>query len=335
MNQVTLQLRQPQSTHLVNATPNVYSNANINPTNDIRITRPSYNDHGINELFFGLIQFLKQLEQDKINVFPKPSIQFPYPSMNPSCTWFIKWIPYLGYFPDLFNNFETNPYLQVFQKFSVENSRLISSPQVKDSNTWENLFYRQRAELYSAKARLQAQKFQVKVQQLTNEQKTVFRRVMQTHEQANCIFLELSLLPQTDTPYLRTQEEAEKSAIKMMKEYFKWLHRANVLTEKLCDIQWRIVKGLDNKLLAQAFIYILGDESDYLPFLKEQWEMICLDYKLQGFFPEPKHTHCYNGHGVVQKQWLHLIESVHQPMSFYRYKGNGITYIWKSYTGNV
>lgn len=92
--------------------------------------------------------------------------------------------------------------------------------------------------------KLQANKFQAQVQHLQNNQKTVFRRVMQTRKQANCIFLELPLIVQTEPPFLKTQEEAEKSAEKMLKEYFKWLHKTKALTEKLYNIQWRIVKGL-------------------------------------------------------------------------------------------
>jgi hypothetical protein len=43
-----------------------------------------------------------------------------------------------------------------------------------------------------------------------------------------------------------------------------------------------------------------------MPLLKEQWEWVCHDYQLQGIFPEPKHTHCYDGQGIVQKAWLQL-----------------------------
>jgi hypothetical protein len=42
-----------------------------------------------------------------------------------------------------------------------------------------------------------------------------------------------------------------------------------------------------------------------------------------------------DGQGIVQKAWLQLIERVHQPLGFYRYKGNDITYVWKVYLGNV
>lgn len=335
MNLLSLQYPQPQLIPLAHTAPNVYPNDNIRPTQNITITPPSYGNDRFGKVVIGLISFLKQLEQDKIKVFPKPTITCPQPLMNPLCIWVLQQMSHFSYFIDLFDGFEAHPHLQVFHKFAVENSSLLTSVQTIPSHIWENLFYRLRAELYTAKAQLQANKFQAQVQHLQNEQKTVFRRVMQTHKQANCIFLELPLIAQTESPYLKTQEEAEKSAVKMLREYFKWLHRTNKLTEKLSNIQWRIVKGLDHTLTAQAFIYILGDEEDYLPLLKEQWELICMDYHLQGFFPEPKHIHCYDGQGVVQKIWIKLIEPVHQPLGFYRYKGNGITYLWKEYTGNV
>ena len=335
MNPLSLQYSQPQFVPLAHAAPNVYSNDNICPAKNITITLPCYGDNRFSEVAFGLIHFLKQLEQDKIKVFPKPTITCPHPLMNPLCIWVLQQMSHLSYFIDLFDAFESHPHLQVFHKFARENSSLLTSPQNVPSTTWENLFYRLRGELYAAKAKLQSNKFQAEVQYLQNNQKTVFRRVMQTQKQANCIFLELPLIVQTEPPFLKTQEEAEKSAAKMLKDYFKWLHKTKALTEKLYNIQWRIVRGLDHKLTAQAFVYILGDEEDHLRLLKEQWELICMDYQLQGFFPEPKHTHCYDGKGVVQKAWLELIERVHQPIGFYRYSGNGITYMWKEYTGNI
>lgn len=325
-------------THLFNIAqevPNVYPNGNVNSSSNIIITRPPYANGYFEKIAFGLIDFLKKLEQDTIKVFSKPTAICPYPPMNPLCVWVLHQIPQFAHFIDLFDGFEANPYLDVFHKFAVENSQLMISLQPVPNHMWENLFRRLRAELYTAKANPQTKKFQAQIQKLRNEQKTIFRRVMQTQDQANCIFLELPLITQTDPPHYQTQEEAEKESVKVLKTYFQWLHGARQLTGKLSDIQWRIVKGLDHKLIAQAFIYILGDEIDYLPLLKEQWELTCSDYQLQGIFPEPKHIHCYDGQGIVQKAWLQLIERVHEPLGFYRYKGNGITYAWKEYTGNV
>ncbi len=325
----------PHLFNVAQAAPNVYPNGNVNVSSNMTIMRPPYANEFFEKIVFGLIDFLKKLEQDTIKVFAKPTAICPYPPMNPLCYFALEQMQLFSHFVDLFNGFEANPYLNVFHKFAVENSQLMRSLQPVPNHMWENLFHRLRAELYAAKAKLQATKFQAKVQKLQSEQKTVFRHVMQTQNQANCIFLELPFVTQDDPPHYQTQEEAEKESVKVLKKYFQWLHGKKQLAGILSDIQWRIVKGLDHKLIAQAFIYILGDKEDHLPLLKEQWELVCMDYQLQGIFPIPRHTHCYNGQGIVQKAWLQLIERVHQPLGFYRYKGNDITYVWKEYTGNV
>lgn len=335
MNQVFVPNAQPLFVNNAQTPPNVYPNNHVNLSSNITITLPPYANEGFEKTAFGLIDFLKKLEQDTIKVFSKPTAICPYPPMNLLCYFALQQMPSFSYFIGLFDGFEANPYLGVFHKFAVENSQLMRSLQPVPNHMWENLFHRLRAELYAAKAKLQATKFQAKVQKLHNEQKTVFRRVMQTQNQANCIFLELPFIAQTEPQHLQTQEEAEKESVKVLKKYFQWLHGKKQLAGILSDIQWRIVKGLDHKLTAQAFIYILGDKEDHLPLLQEQWELVCLDYQLQGISPKPKHTHCYDGQGIVQKAWLQLIERVHQPLGFYRYKGNGITYAWKEYTGNV
>lgn len=335
MKQLPLHRPQPQCLQSTHAVSNVYPNNHVDLLSENVITRWTYADEGFGRSAFGLIDFLKQLEHDRIRVFPKPTAAYPHPFMNSLCYFALQQISPFSYFIDLFDGFETNPYLRVFHKFAVENSQLMRVANQVPSHILENVFQRLRAELYIAKAKLQANKYEAEIQKLRNEQKTVFRRVMQTQDQANCIFLELPFISHVDPPHYQTQEEAEKDSAKVLKKYFQWLHTVPELRSRLFDIHWRIVKGLDQKLTAQAFIYILGDENDYLPLLKEQWEFVCSDYQLQGIFPEPKHLHCYDGQGLVQNAWLQFIERIHEPLSFYRYKGNGITYVWKEYTGNV
>lgn len=335
MNQVFISNTQQQFFNVAQTPPHVYPNGNNGFLTNGTMVRPTYGDRMFNQIAFGLINGSKLLEQDKIKVFPKATATVPYPQMNPLCAWILDQVKIFAHFIDLFQGFEAHPHLKVFHKFAVQNIGLVTSPQPIPITIFQNNFNHFRGELYVAKAKLQAKKYEAHVQKLRNEQKTVFRRVMQTQDQANCIFLELPLIAQTDPPHHQTQEEAENNSVKVLKKYFQWLHKAGQLTEKLYDIQWRIVKGLDQGLTAQAFVYIIGNEENYMPLLKEQWEWVCHDYQLQGIFPEPKHTHCYDGQGLVQKAWLQLIERVHEPLGFYRYKGNGITYAWKAYTGNV
>lgn len=335
MNQVFVPNAQPLFVNHTQTLPNVYPSENGGFTSNVTITRPAFGDILFSQIAFGLINFTKQLEQAKIKGYPKPTAACPYPAMNPLFIRALQQVPLFAHFIDLFEGFEPHPHLKAFHQFSLQNIGVVTSPQPIPNYIFENNFDFFRGQLYVAKAKLQANKYEAQVQKLRNEQKTVFRRVMQTQDQANCIFLELPLITQTDPPHYETQEQAEKDSVKVLKNYFQWLHGAKQLRGILSDIQWRIVKGLDHKLTAQAFIYILGDEIDYLPLLKEQWEFTCSDYQFQGIFPEPKHTHCYDGQGIVQKTWLQLIERVHEPLGFYRYKGNGITYLWKEYTGNV
>lgn len=335
MKQLPLHRPQPQYLQLAHAVPNIYPNNHADSSSKPVLMRPTYADEVFGRTAFGLIDFQKKLEQDTIKVFPKPTAAYPNPFMNSLCYFALQQISPFSHFIDLFDGFEANPYLRVFHKFAVENSQLMRSLHQVPNHTWENLFRRLRAELYTDKAKLQTNKYEAEIQKLRNEQKTVFRRVMQTQGQANCLFLELPFISHIDPPHYQTQEQAEKDSTKVLKNYFQWLHNTPELRGRLFDIQWRIVKGLDHMLTAQAFIYILGDEIDYLPLLKEQWEFNCSDYQLQGIFPKPKHLHCYDGQGLVQNAWSQLIERVHEPLGFYRYKGNGITYKWNSYTGNV
>ena len=335
MNNVFVPNAQPLFVNHTQTPPNVYPSGNGCFTSNVTIARPAFGDILFSQAALGVINVTKQLEQDKIKVYAKPTAACPYPAMNPLFAWALQQALLFAHFIDLFEGFEPHPHLKAFHQFSLQNIGVVTSPQPVPNYIFENNFDFFRGQLYVAKAKLQANKYEAQVQKLRNEQKTVFRRVMQTQDQANCIFLELPLITQTDPPHYQTQEEAEKDSVKVLKKYFQWLHGAKQLSGILSDIQWRIVKGLDHKLTVQAFIYILGDEIDYLPLLKEQWELTCSDYQLQGIFPEPKHTHCYDGQGIVQKAWLQLIERVHEPLGFYRYKGNGITYVWKEYTGNV
>ncbi|RZG68421.1 hypothetical protein EXE25_05030 [Acinetobacter bouvetii] len=335
MNPVFAPNAQPLFVNHTQTPPNVYPSGNGGFTSNVTMVRPAFGDTLFSQIALGVINFTKQLEQAKIKVYPKPTAAYPYPAMNPLFIWALQQAPLCAHFTDLFEGFEPHPHLKAFHQFALENIGVVTSPQPVPNYIFENNFDFFRGQLYVAKAQLQANKYEAQVQKLRNEQKTVFRRVMQTQDQANCIFLELPLITQTDPPHYQTQEEAEKDSVKLLKKYFQWLHGAKQLSGILSDIQWRIVKGLDHKLTAQAFIYILGDEIDYLPLLKEQWEFTCLDFHLQGIFPVPRHTHCYNGQGIIQKTWLQLIERVHEPLGFYRYKGNGITYVWKEYAGNV
>lgn len=65
----------------------------------------------------------------------------------------------------------------------------------------------------------------------------------------------------------------------------RWLDRVKQLSDKLSDIPWWNLKGLDHKRTAQAFIfiYILVDENNDLPSLKQHSEWVGMDYPLQKF----------------------------------------------------
>ena len=259
MNQVFIQNTQPHFFNMAQTPPHVYPNGNEGfPVNSIMV-KPTYGDPIFNQIAFGLINVSKLLELDKIKVFPKATPTVPNPPMNQLCAWALHHVRPFAHFIDLFEGFEVHPHLKVFHKFALQNIGLVTSPQPIPNYIFENNFNYYRGELYVAKAKFHGDKYEAQVQKLRNEQKTVFRRVMQTQDQANCIFLELPLIAQTDPPHYETQEDAEKISVKVLKQYFQWLHRAKQLTDKLYDIQWRIVKGLDQGLTAQAFVYIIGN----------------------------------------------------------------------------
>lgn len=69
MNHLQTQLT-PQSFNTVLAAPNVYPNHYVNSSSNTLIVRPQYANEYFEQTAFGLIDFLKQLEQDKSRSFP-------------------------------------------------------------------------------------------------------------------------------------------------------------------------------------------------------------------------------------------------------------------------
>jgi len=182
--------------------------------------------------------------------------------------------------------------------------------------------------------------YQNSIKQLNDQyrnQRNIFESSIKKYGQLNCLFIEIPYV-KINGLQLNLSEDAIERRFATSVEYFcASLKNHSELKNKLASIQCRIVKSLDQSLSAHLLIYITGDEYDYLPLIRSVWPNICIQRNLN---IEPvvnclNILHSYINNGIVNKQWLAVIRRYESPLEFYRYKANGISFEWKSYTGNL
>lgn len=171
----------------------------------------------------------------------------------------------------------------------------------------------------------------------TTEKKRKFDGLLKKHKQLNCIFIELPCIADQIISGNRTLEQKEAFWIIVVKLFLKKCHSSEVLENQLCDVQWRFVKGLDGILTAHILIYVVGEKINDLSFLTTYWNEAIIEKGLNiiSTYIPIQNIYCYQGNGLASKQWKNLIDCCQAPLEFYRYKANGLSYVWKAYTGNV
>lgn len=164
-------------------------------------------------------------------------------------------------------------------------------------------------------------------------QKTIFKRCLDKHKQMNCLFLDL---PCVFNMPLHLDDEAQLS--KIARKWLERLHQSEVLSGKLYDVQWRIVKSLNGFYAVHAIIYVIGEETQYSEFILQQWKGTCLALGYECKKGSPyliEEKHCYFADSDIRGYWCKQIELLNEPLKIYRYVSQHISYLWQTYTGNI
>ncbi|MBD1230490.1 hypothetical protein IDM33_10110 [Acinetobacter seifertii] len=175
------------------------------------------------------------------------------------------------------------------------------------------------------------------IREQTNRQKKYFCQLLNKNQELACYQLELPLWTYPTLLSTEPVSSNEKNAIKALKAYLKNIHAAPVFHQKLCDIQWRVIKSIHGNIIGQILVYLVETEEDYQPYLKTLWvDMVKAELLNSSFYLEPSITslNCYMGNGLALKEWKKKLDLLHTHLEFYSYKANGICFEWKSYTGN-
>ena len=192
--------------------------------------------------------------------------------------------------------------------------------------------------LYAEKAGLKATAYKEKINTQLTIQNRYFDQILRKHKHINCFFLEI---PYSNTTYMvsnTAMQQYESSFPPLLKKFFLALWQNRDFDKKLCDIQWRIVKGLDGTIIAQILIYFVSDISIEARELRRIWKVCCSEL-LPYIKDDTLYIHppmmIYKEHALAKKQWKDLLKNYHKPLEYYHYKSSNITYEWKSYTGNI
>ncbi|VXA84826.1 conserved hypothetical protein [Acinetobacter sp. 8I-beige] len=236
---------------------------------------------------------------------------------------------------------EINPYLQVL--FDESQNHIHSTywsgqmPNLSYQDYFIGSFNRIGEALTKNKCALKCASWRKELAIQTNQQKTNTDKLLKKYKQMKCEYIELPFVPDRTLCVNLTLEQKEASYPTVLKSFLKMCHGAEGLQGTLCDMQWRFVKGLDGVPTAHILMYVVGDDINYAPLLSNSWNKVCIEKGLctHSSQIQIRSIHCYQGNGLASKHWKNLIDSCQAPLEFYRYKVNGLSHVWKSYTGNI
>jgi len=282
-----------------------------------------------NKIFDNILSFMKEIERGRLKT----------PTQSNSSTTVNKWqlfIATIQYFLQrgpLPSEFSANPYIEIF---SEQVQRL---PQIAYwLNQPEYLIHLFQTALHHKRAGLKAEQFKEKVNLQLRNQVKVFNRLMLKHKLLNCYFLEIPLTANSGVVQYSPLQEFESSFPLLLKKFFLKLHRASELEKKLCDIQWRVVKGLDGFLIAHILIYVQGEVEIDIGYISQLWQETCIS-EAPNVKNDTLYIHeplsLYKEYAAGKEMWKDLIKSYHKSLEHYFYKKNKITFEWSAYTGNV
>ncbi|WP_333661194.1 hypothetical protein [Acinetobacter sp.] len=295
-----------------------------------------YDDAEFQKLAVEATNILRKIERGQVNVYSNPIKGiFDSQFVRLMCILpeFVQFVPQL-------QTYRFNPYLSVVINESIN----YQHPWNRVGNHLPNYHYyfsavhtRLVGELIKCKAGLNYQGWTNWLKESQREQHKIFDRLVKRHSQVNCMFMEVPYVKNTGLQLNATEETIERQFVRLIEHFCIVSRESRQFSSKLANIQWRIVKGLDQILSAHLLIYIIGEANDYLPLIRMIWENICSERCLTigPLVNCPLKLHTYINNGVMNKKWLTAIKCYQSPLEFYRYKANGVNFEWKHFLGNV
>lgn len=289
------------------------------------------------QLFIEIIKDAKSIEKGSFKLF----VDKPKTQISPNAFGYVNHLKMLSH-QHIFSNpaCEVNPYLRASFEESlnpIHQAFWGAHIPYTTLDYFTDTFNRIGENIVKKKCALMFNTQKTKLNQQNAEQKRKFDIGIKKHKQMNCIFIEFPCMTNQIIQVNRSIEETEAFLVTVTKSFLKKCHGSGVFENKLCDMQWRFVKSLDGVPTAQILMYVIGDETNYSSLLHQYWIDTCIEKGLNIFSQNYsiKHIHNYQGNGIASKQWKNLLDCYQAPLEFYRYKANGLSYIWKTYTGNV
>lgn len=243
---------------------------------------------------------------------------------------FLNFLPWLNHYRLELHGFQLNPYWSAmldsagFSHYSSLSFSLANADAIHEQFKFK--FVKRRIALENST-------FIAPITEQINIQKAVFKRCVDKHKQLNCLFLEL---PCIFTNPLQFHDEVKLP--KIARKWLERLHKSEELTNKLYDVQWRIIKSLNGIYAIHAMIYVIGDEAQYSDFILQQWRRACFKngYELmQGSPYQVLEKYCYFADSDMCSFWRLQIKLCNEPFKIYRYASEHISYLWQTYTGNI
>lgn len=292
----------------------------------------------IKHAFIELVKDVKAIESDKFKLFTDRHQKL----LNPRVNTFLANLNVFTQQSALSDPaFAKNPYLQVLldESHNHIHPAFWSSqmPNMTPKDYFIGVLNRIGEDIIKNKCALKCASWKKELAIQTNQQKTNVDKLLKKHKQMKCEYIELPFVPDRTLCINLTLEQKEASYPTVLKSFLKMCHGAEGLQGKLCDMQWRFVKGLDGVPTAHILMYVVGDDIDYAPLLNTNWNKVCIEKGLctSSSQIQIRSIHCYQGNGLASKRWKNLIDSCQAPLEFYRYQANGLSHVWKTYTGNI
>ncbi|WP_324627393.1 hypothetical protein [Acinetobacter sp. MD2(2019)] len=285
-----------------------------------------HNGLNIPDYVFKSIQTAAQIENGKLPVMDKRASMY----LNQDYAVFLHTLIWLRSYRVELHTFELNPYWAVM--LETVSFYAYGDPQYLIQNA--SLIYDQlKRQFIMRRTALEHLNFIAPISNGVKQQKAMFKRYIDKYKQMNCIYFEL--------PYLFNLQPTALSESVLPKIARKWLEKLNQaegLKDKLSDVQWRIVKLLNGIYVVQAIFYIIGEEDEYFQSILSAWmsACICNGYEwmsnAQCAFIQ---KYCYFADQDMRSFWRSFLERHAEIYKIYRYEREHISYVWKSYTGNI
>ena len=289
----------------------------------------SWHQTSLNSLFEQITYLMRAIELDQMKCPSK------YPSSSAAQKWqmLFNCIQLIQNSPPLPMGYLISPYIKAFVH---QVTQITLNP--NGNNQPIDVAKQIQTGLYAEKAGLKATAYKEKINTQLTIQNRYFDQILRKHKHINCFFLEIPYSNTTNMVSNTAMQQYESSFPPLLKKFFLALWQNRDFDKKLCDIQWRIVKGLDGTIIAQILIYFVSDISIEARELRRIWKVCCSEL-LPYIKDDTLYIHppvmIYKEHALAKKQWKDLLKNYHKPLEYYHYKSSNITYEWKSYTGNI